>query len=33
MKKKIERERYPFLYGKNMQRMGKSGKFIVRVCE
>ena len=28
-----ERERDPFLYGKNMQRMGESGKFIVIVCE
>ena len=36
MEKKIlrererEREREPFLYGKNMHRMGESNKFIVR---
>ena len=28
-----EREREPFLYGKNMHRMGESGKFIVRWWE
>ena len=33
MKKKNierEREREPFLYGKNMHRMGESDKFMVR---
>ena len=32
MKKKIERERErePFLYWKNMQRIGESGKFMVK---
>ena len=31
MKKKYERERDDlFLYGKNMHRMGESGKFIIR---